>query len=171
MVVEWPDYSLHSRTIIDIIGKMNHVPVQESVEESVEDVAIQQIRDSVQVAQQFAKTTAEATKDFGESTARAAKSAVTNVSDKTAVEDMIMPMIPNSSWTADDWSSDFSLVLPWCGLGGASTKCLRLRTSASARAGASARILPLIPMKILKCRYKFNSVNDGLDTILVYFEL
>ena len=82
---------------------MNHVPVQESVEESVEDVAIQQIRDSVQVAQQFAKTTAEATKDFGESTARAAKSAVTNVSDKTAVEDMIMPMIPNSSWTADDW--------------------------------------------------------------------
>ena len=36
MVVEWPDYSLHSRTIIiDIIGKMNHVPVQESVEESV----------------------------------------------------------------------------------------------------------------------------------------
>ena len=100
-------------------------PVQESVQGTVsrpvEDVAIQQIRDSVQVAQDFAKTTAVATKDFGESTARAAKSAVTNISDRTTlesgglkrIEDMVMPMIPNSSWTADDWFG-FTFALLAC---------------------------------------------------------
>ena len=83
-----------------------HLAATESVQESVqaaasrpvEEVAIQQINTSVQVAEEVARSTSEAAKDFGESTARAAQGAVANATNSNANS-----MVPNGSWTSDDW--------------------------------------------------------------------
>ena len=83
-----------------------HLAATESVQESVqaaasrpvEEVAIQQINTSVQVAEEVARSTSEAAKDFGESTARAAQGAVANAANSNSNS-----MVPNGSWTSDDW--------------------------------------------------------------------